>query len=62
MEVWCARGTYKWIIENRAMVRAIDDISGEHGRNIGHTNHMHGTDIDMMRYITLPDANPLSGG
>jgi hypothetical protein len=44
------------------MVRAIDDISGEHGRNIGHTNHMHGTDIDMMRYITLPDANPLSGG
>lgn len=44
---WAARGTYIWMMENRDLITAYDDVSGEHGRNIGHVTHKLGTDVDL---------------
>lgn len=57
---WCSQGTYSWLISNAARLTKINDISGEHGRNIGHQSHKHGTDIDMFHFFTFPGA--VSGG
>lgn len=57
---WAARGTYDWLVTNTALVREINDISGEHGRNIGHASHGRGTDIDTYHYYRFPGA--VSGG
>lgn len=53
---WVARGTYLWMEENLALLREVDDISGEHGRNIGHASHQYGTDIDMYHFYRFPGA------
>lgn len=57
---WCSLGTYNWLTSNAARLTKINDISGEHGRNIGHQTHKHGTDIDMFHFFTFPGA--VSGG
>ncbi|HZE56247.1 MAG TPA: hypothetical protein VE031_00185 [Chthoniobacterales bacterium] len=57
---WCSRGTYNWLAANSSLITKINDISGEHGRNIGHTTHRYGTDIDMFHFYTFPGAD--SGG
>ncbi len=57
---WCSRGTYNWLLANSSLITRIDDISGEHGRNIGHQTHKHGTDIDMYHFYQFPGA--VSGG
>jgi hypothetical protein len=57
---WCSRGTYNWLSANSSLITRINDISGEHGRNIGHTSHKRGTDIDMFHFYTFPGAQ--SGG
>jgi hypothetical protein len=57
---WCSRGTYNWLAANSSLITKINDISGEHGRNIGHQTHKYGTDIDMFHLYTFPGA--VSGG
>jgi hypothetical protein len=57
---WCSRGTYNWLSTNSSLITRINDISGEHGRNIGHQTHLQGTDIDMFHLYTFPGA--ASGG
>lgn len=57
---WAARGTYNWLVTNSGLIREINDISGEHGRNIGHTTHGRGTDIDAYHFYRFPGA--VSGG
>ena len=57
---WCSRGTYNWLAANSSLITKINDISGEHGRNIGHQSHRYGTDIDMFHLFTFPGA--ISGG
>jgi hypothetical protein len=51
---WASRGTYNWLAANRNSIMRINDISGEHGRNIGHSTHKHGSDIDMFHFYTFP--------
>ena len=50
---WAAKGTYEWLTANLASVPEVNDISGEHGRNIGHTTHRRGTDIDIYHFTDL---------
>ena len=57
---WAARGTYNWLVANTALLTEINDISGEHGRNIGHASHGRGTDIDTYHFYRFPGA--VSGG
>jgi hypothetical protein len=47
---WVAQGTYRWIEENQEKLTGINDVSGEHGRNLEHATHARGTDIDMHHF------------
>lgn len=47
---WSRLQTVTWMQGNAASLTRFDDISGEHGRNIGHQTHMRGTDIDMLQF------------
>jgi len=58
---WCSREAYLWIDEHRALLPAINDISGEHGRNIGHSTHTRGTDVDIYHYVHLLGAADRKG-
>ncbi len=55
---WSAKGTYEWMVANGPLINTrIYDVSGEHGRNIGHTTHRRGTDIDI--YLFGQDFSPV---
>ncbi len=56
---WGAQGTYNWLLQNASLINEVDDISGEHGRNIGHQTHQYGTDIDAYHFYRF--ANATSG-
>ena len=58
---WATRGTYDWLERNRSLITRINDISGEHARNIGHSEHERGVDIDMFHFYTFPNG-AASGG
>lgn len=58
---WAKRETYRWLQNNAGLITRVDDISGEHGMNIGHQTHDRGVDIDMFHYYTLP-GGAASGG
>jgi hypothetical protein len=47
---WAALGTYTWMDANRGLLTLVNDISGEHARDIGHRTHRNGTDIDMFHF------------
>lgn len=51
---WAARGTYNWLTANLSLIRPINDISGEHGIDLGHLTHARGTDIDMYHFYLFP--------
>lgn len=53
---WCSHGTYNWLVANQALTTSINDISGEHGRDIEHKTHDKGTDIDMYHFYKFPGA------
>lgn len=57
---WCTHGVYLWMQEHRNLLQAINDISGEHARDIGHATHQFGRDIDMYHFYNFPGAT--SGG
>jgi hypothetical protein len=56
LDDWTARGTYNWLVANSGLIRRVDDISGEHGRNIGHDTHGHGTEVDAYHFYRFPNA------
>lgn len=48
---WASQPTYAWLQSNIGLLgSAIGDISGEHGRNIGHSTHKEGEDIDFRQW------------
>lgn len=57
---WCTPWVYRYLLDpnHQAEVVPFNDISGEHGRDIGHSGHKLGTDIDLQNPSpeTLPDA------
>lgn len=53
---WASRAAYRWMDQNRALLTRINDVSGEHARDIGHRTHQYGTDIDMFHFYTFPGA------
>lgn len=57
---WLSARTWEYIDQHGAMLTRIDDISGEHGTDIGHTSHDVGTDIDL--YHVYQFAGATSGG
>lgn len=58
---WSSLGTYKWMDSNRALLPAVNDVSGEHGIDLGHTTHRRGTDIDIYHF-GVSFVSPLNGG
>ena len=59
---WAARGTYNWMAANAASLRQVNDVSGEHGINLGHVTHARGTDIDMFHFYLFPGVTTAPGG
>ncbi len=57
---WVSRGAYSWISTNSGLLTRVDDISGEHARDIGHQTHERGVDIDLFHFYTFPGG--VSGG
>lgn len=58
---WTSRRTYLWMDTHRNLLQAINDVSGEHGKDLGHKTHDQGNDIDMYHFYTFPGADPSSG-
>lgn len=57
---WLSARTWEYLQNHGNLLTRIDDISGEHGRNIEHDTHDVGTDIDL--YHTFTFAGAISGG
>ena len=53
---WSAQETYNWLVMNSPLITRVDDISGEHGRDIGHHTHTRGTDVDIFQFYTFAGA------
>jgi len=53
---WASRGAYNWMVQNQDLLTRVDDVSGEHARDIGHNTHAHGTDFDMSHFYTFSGA------
>lgn len=47
---WASKGAYKWLDDHKTLISSINDVSGEHGRNIGHDSHATGIDIDIFHF------------
>ena len=47
-DAWVSTHTYVWMEAHANLLAAINDISGEHGYNLGHNQHGTGDDIDEM--------------
>lgn len=58
---WSARGTYEWMATNATLLREVNDVSGEHGRQIGHETHAKGTDIDTYHFYLFPGVTTGAG-
>ncbi len=56
LDDWAASDTYSWLDTHRALVTRIDDISGEHARDLIHDEHFEGREIDMFHAYTFPGA------
>lgn len=50
---WSLQGTYRWLEANQYYIPAVNDISGEHARDIGHEEHESGADIDMFYFSPM---------
>ncbi|MFM2448978.1 MAG: hypothetical protein RIS44_1428 [Pseudomonadota bacterium] len=58
---WASRGAYGWMQTNAALLREINDVSGEHGRDLGHASHARGNDIDMFHFYVFPGIGTGAG-
>ena len=47
---WSAATTYQWIQQNLQLITSVNDISGEHARDLGHQTHARGVDIDIYHF------------
>lgn len=47
---WCRATTYQWIQQNTNLITSVNDISGEHARDLGHQTHARGVDIDIYQF------------
>lgn len=47
---WAAQSMYFWLLANHASLPRQNDISGEHGQDLGHTTHRFGGDIDLFLF------------
>jgi len=54
---WSSKGAYAWLENNFSLITRVNDISGEHGRNIGHKSHKYGTDIDTFQFTELDNKS-----
>jgi hypothetical protein len=59
---WASQSTYNWLASNPALVTRINDISGEHARNIGHSTHYEGRNVDLYHLYTFPGVNAAAAG
>lgn len=57
---WSSRATYLWLDKNSSLITKVNDISGEHGRDIGHSTHKYGTDIDILQFTQLHNKSGLA--
>jgi hypothetical protein len=53
---WLSARTWEYLNRHGALLTRIDDISGEHGRDIGHATHDVGTDIDLYHVYKFTGA------
>lgn len=53
---WCSRRTYEWLVSNSGLVTRINDISGEHARDLGHQGHEDGDKIDIFDFFSIHPA------
>ena len=51
---WLSARTWEYLDRHGVLLTRIDDISGEHGSNIGHRTHDVGTDIDLYHVYQFP--------
>ena len=58
---WASRRTYDWMATNTHLLTAINDVSGEHSKDLGHASHDRGSDIDMYHFYRFQDASAASG-
>jgi hypothetical protein len=54
LDDWAASVTYNWLEDHSDLVTRIDDISGEHARDLGHASHATGHDMDWFHAYTFP--------
>jgi hypothetical protein len=47
---WSRATTYQWIQQNTGLITSVNDISGEHARDLGHQTHARGVDIDIYHF------------
>ncbi|TYB64316.1 hypothetical protein FXF51_21570 [Nonomuraea sp. PA05] len=63
---WCSSFAHGWlsVAANKALLPRINDISGEHARNLGHGTHLTGNDIDAFHPYRFSgvDAGALGSG
>lgn len=65
---WAAKGTIDWLEDMAPKLAAagvpfaVNDISGEHGINIGHCDHAFGTDLDIYHFEHLRGCDQPLGG
>jgi Fe-S cluster assembly iron-binding protein IscA len=64
---WATQNTINWLkaIQNSSppttsIIVSYNDISGEHGRNLGHKTHGDGEKLDIFQFLTINNAS--SGG
>jgi Fe-S cluster assembly iron-binding protein IscA len=50
---WATQNTINWLITYPKLITRFDDISGEHGRYLGHHGHAGGTDIDIYQFAEV---------
>jgi hypothetical protein len=53
LDDWASVGAYDWLLRNTALITRINDISGEHARDLTHSTHYRGVDIDIFHFYTF---------
>ncbi len=57
---WARQATISWFNSNSGLLTRYDDISGEHGRNLGHKTHGKGIEFDIFQFSSLDSSGGLN--